>query len=85
MVKKETFRVYYSVPTNFGYNKEAIKIFNNFSKANTYALTLVKDLRKSAKETDDDESVIIENVGTGSIDRAWINEGGKVAYYKGGF
>jgi hypothetical protein len=86
MAKQKSYRVYYSVPTSFGSNKESIRIFNSFSKANTYALKLVKELRKSAKETDDDESVIIENVNTGSIDRAWINEGeGRVAYYKGGF
>ena len=86
MTEKKSYRVYYVVPTSFGHDKQSIKIFNSFSQANTYALTLVKDLKKSAKETDDDESVVIENVNTGSIDRAWLNEGeGRVAYYAGGF
>ena len=79
------YRVYYVEPTNFGYNKADIKLFNSFSQANAYALTLVKELRRSAKETDDDESVIIEELSSGQIVRSWINEGGKVAYYKGGW
>jgi len=85
MAEKQ-FRVYYMIPTSSGFKKEDVKLFGTMSRANSYALKLVKDLRKNAKETDDDEGVIIENLNNGSIDRAWKNEGeGRVAYYKGGF
>ena len=83
---KMKFRVYDVVPTSFGHEKARIQLFQTITKANSYALKLVKDLRKSAKETDDDESVLIEDLITGRIVRAWRNEGeGIVAYYKGGW
>jgi hypothetical protein len=82
---KETIRVYYSVPTTSGYEKTEIKLFSSMESANKYASKLVKELKQSAKETDDDEGVMIENIASGTIMRAWKNEEGKIVYYAGGW
>lgn len=82
---KNTIRVYYSQPITSGYEKMEIKLFSSFDKANAYALKLVKELTQSAKETDDDEGVLIENVESGTIMRAWKNEDSKIVYYSGGW
>lgn len=78
-------RVYYSTPQSIGYSKDEIKLFSDKSAARKYALKLVKTLKLAAKETDDDESVIIEDLKLGNVIEAWRNEMGKVEHYPRGW
>lgn len=82
---KKIFRVSSEYPTNFGYEKAGIKLFSTRSKARKYALTLVKDLRETAKESDDDENVQIEDISKSDIVEAWRAEDGKVVHYPKGW
>lgn len=75
------YRVYYSYSTNWGRDKSQIKLFDSLQKAKVYALSLVKELKKSAKETDDDDSVIIEDLQKGYFVETWNIDDGQVVHH----
>jgi hypothetical protein len=77
----DLIRVHYETPTNFGYEKSDIKLFKDKKKADSYAKKLVKELKERAKETDDDEMVIVENLNSGEFIDRWVNQQGVVENY----
>ena len=61
-----TIRVYGTAPTSWGEEKENIKLFSDKNLANKYFDKLVIDYTEAAKGTDDDLSVIMEDMKTGN-------------------
>lgn len=59
---KKIYRVYAEGPTNFGYEKYFIKVFDNKSQAKKYFDETVKVVKKEAKDTDDVLSVVMEDI-----------------------
>ena len=76
------YKVYYECAMNFGFEPIDIKYFKEPKMARRYARKLVKSLLEpSAKESDDFESVIIEDEN-GEVLEMWRAEYGKVIYYQ---
>ena len=76
MVKKKTkaklFRVYWSQPTSWGFDKEAIKLFKTTRGANKYAKEMVDEIKKDGDAVEENVGIVIENVHTGEILRQWV-------------
>ena len=79
-IKPKFFKVSYWEATNWGYEPIGTKYFKTHKDAKRYALRLVKILKQSAKNSDDWESVEIENEEGIKLD-FWRAEEGKVIYY----
>lgn len=79
-IKPKFFKVSYWEATTWGYEPVVTKYFKAHTDAKRYALRLVKGLKRIAKESDDWESVEIENEEGMKLD-FWRAEEGKVVYY----
>ena len=75
------YKVYYECATNFGFESINIKYFREPKMAMRYAKKLIKSLLEpNARESDDFESVIIEDENDAVLEM-WRAECGKVIYY----
>lgn len=81
--RKRRYRVYYLQPYHHRDLKCAIGLFSTLTWAKKYALKMLEeDLTPVSKESDDSESIVIEDIETGEIIEEWVNQcGGEIEHY----